>query len=60
METFGWLLLTGLVCFGWGFASNYEQWSKRAINGSLVEVKGKIYKIVEVEVEVDVAERGES
>lgn len=48
------LLFLCLCCFIWGFASNYKQWSKRAEKGDLVEIKGKIYKIVEV----DVIERG--
>lgn len=41
------ILFFCLLSFFCGFVSNYNQWTKRAKNGDLVEIEGKIYKIVE-------------
>ncbi|WP_262935977.1 hypothetical protein, partial [Acinetobacter baumannii] len=45
-----------LCCFIWGFAYSYGSWVEKATNGQPFEVKGKVYKIIEL----DVVEKGAS
>lgn len=50
MGSLGWILFFCLCCFIWGFAQSYDSWKERAIDGKPFEIKGKVYKIVELDV----------
>lgn len=48
MANMGWFLFCALFFFLLGYAQSYGIWKERAINGDMVEIKGKVYKIVEM------------
>ncbi|BBL21142.1 hypothetical protein F939_02293 [Acinetobacter radioresistens DSM 6976 = NBRC 102413 = CIP 103788] len=43
-------ILVGLIGFIWGFAYCYSYWAERAGTGQPFDIKGKVYKIVELDV----------
>lgn len=50
MIRYGWVVVLCFISFIVGFVNNYNQWVDRAVNGEIVEVKGKVYKIVEIKI----------
>ena len=45
------LIVVGIVCFVFGYYTSMTYWYERADKGSLIEIKGKVYKLIEQEVE---------
>ncbi|EJD6061781.1 hypothetical protein ACXLRP_003501 [Acinetobacter baumannii] len=56
MNSIWFTLFFCLCCFIWGFAYSYGSWIEKATNGQPFEAKGKVYKIIEL----DVVEKGVS
>lgn len=52
MNTIGFAMFVGLICFIWGFAFYHSTLKEDVEKGNIIKINGKIYKLVEQKIEV--------